>query len=179
MNVTIPRFCLASSTPEGDTFVVSSHDPVMIARVEPRGMIGFRLHCWPAEVQKRYSESQIFETVKTMADIFAAEVEQMPGLPSKWDFVFDEKMVPPCYLLCDDVEGESFTAILRLKEPRLWMVFDENDTRKLHAVCDPEAIASEKPLTTEEAQHIMREGWEWWKVLAEAMEKVLEEEDEP
>lgn len=119
-----PKYALGNSSPHDEmTWVVRLRDPFMLALVEPMGLVGMRLHCWPPDVKKTRPEGKITKLCRTMASIWAEDVEQLPGLPSQWDYVFREQFHPPPFLMIDNYHSH-WSGILRIKAPRLIATLD-------------------------------------------------------
>ena len=104
------------------TWVVRLDDLFLLARVEPRGLVGLRLHCWPHSVQSALPWSKLTRIIGEMATIWGEEVENLSGLPNEWDFIFDEDFSPPPYLLLDSAQLGQWTAILQPERGLLWRV---------------------------------------------------------
>ena len=109
----IPKYLIADALPPHDegVFIVRTRNPFLVARVEERGMVGLRLHCWPPEARNQTTPNKLAKIVSAMAEIFADEVERMPGLPSQWDFVFDVNASAPRWLIGDNVKSD-FTGVI-------------------------------------------------------------------
>lgn len=91
----IPKLCIGDAWP-GDPvcWVARLRNPFVIARCEPRGILGVHLDAWPASV----------ETDTTPAKLQKIMEGLRPGLPSRWSFSFG-LAAPPEYLLLDAVES--------------------------------------------------------------------------
>jgi len=151
----IPKYLIGSSAPDSEEiYVVRIQNPFMIARGESTGVTGIRLKCWP--IQHELSAAELTKIVGAMAKIYGEEAEKLSGLPSRWSYVFDESFQPPEHLACNGIGGHDFKAVLRLKEPSLWIVPDPMNAR---SVLDVQLIDGTGPA---EGMPALDESWAWW-----------------
>jgi hypothetical protein len=119
MKRTFPKYLVAEA--DSDTWIIRTRNPFVMARCEPRGVVGLRLFCWPPSARQTPGLDSI---ISTMAQIWAEDVDGLSGLPSKWDFIFDDKTAPPEYLMADSYRS-SWSCILRTKNPRCLIPLDD------------------------------------------------------
>lgn len=167
--VKIPRLLIAETSPDASlTWVVHSYDPFLIARVDPIAINGMRLICWPSSVQKNADDQELLKIISSMGEFWSEEIKHHIGLPSRWAFAFDDNMMAPEHMVCDN-EQEDFTGILRLKPPQMWLIPHRRDHRQIFAVAGPEGSTP-----TEEA---IKESWNWWLDYCEQEDALPPERD--
>ena len=116
-----PKLCIGEGWPtDEETWVVRLRSPFLLARVEPRGLFGVRLHCWPPEARTATTDAKLTRCVARLGELWSIEVEHLEGMPSSWDYIFGGYSPPP-YLVIDSSEA-GWTGILETGPRRLWSV---------------------------------------------------------
>lgn len=126
----IPLHVIASATPADQlVWLLRTRNPPILALAEPRGILGLRLHCGPPELQHQIPPDKLHQHIAKLAEMWCAEVDQLPGLPEAWDYTFTETppVAIPHYFLCDN-ESSRFTGILCLLPPRHWLIPNDQST---------------------------------------------------
>ena len=121
---TFPKYLIGDAGPvpdhsdiEEQHFILRTRNPFILGRVEQVGMVGLHLHLWPASAATECSPLKLTKIAAEMLSIYAAEVEELPGLPKGWTFAFSETYNPPEYLLFDAAHGADFTGVLCTMTP--------------------------------------------------------------
>lgn len=164
----IPLLCVADASPDdcAASWIVHTRGPLLLARFDPLGVLSWRLHCWPAEIESEWEAERVLKKLQTLANFYAVEVEELEGLPSSWSYVFDANEAPPDFMVCDNYRS-NFTGILRMKEPRMWLLPHKDAAEELWRI---------EPITpgADGDQQAISEAWDWWLDYC-AAEDVLHE----
>jgi hypothetical protein len=119
----LPKFIIAEETFGKETFtwIVQLENPFLMARCEQMGSRIFRVYCWPP-VAKTFPD--IDKIIASLAEIWAS-LKSLPGLPASWEFVFDEKTLPPCYMIAD-AHHLNWSCVLRTEDPKCIVPLDDD-----------------------------------------------------
>lgn len=121
--IRFPKYVTGSGLPtsdgEGAVWVVRLRAPFIMASMEPMGILGLRAYGWPMAAQTATSPAKLHSTMRQLASIWCREVDEMPGLPERWDYVFDPATVPPRRLVIDN-HSSQWSGILDTEHLWLW-----------------------------------------------------------
>ena len=114
----LPTHVLAEEWPsDPSSWVIRLTKPVLMARVEPR-LPGHRLHCWPSSA-RLIDEKVLHEIVGQMLHFWESELDGLADMPEKWEYVFDQRAVPPAFL---HIESGDLEAIYETATGLIWKI---------------------------------------------------------
>ena len=132
-----PKLSIASSRPDAsDIWVCRARNPFMLALVEQTGLVGVRLHCWPPEARSQTTEIKLAKCINRMADFYFDEVEELGGGIDSFDYVFDDAMTVPRWLVADNSASE-WTGIIHTQSPRFIATVDDDGITVSQWIDDP------------------------------------------
>jgi len=161
----IPRFLIGDSTPFADYGIpqkwIICTNPFLAGLVEHREeTAAIRIHLWQPQWACVLPGSHLFHVAQNMARISSQALDIKP-LSDNWEYVVGTT-TPPDHLICNSPDDDApFRAILRLKEPGMWIVLDNE-----HQDIPTFVYALDSTADYPDMKYI-QESWQWWKEYQE------------